>query len=181
MPSVFQTILPILLAGCGVAGCTTPQDGGGRDRTAPNGKAIQRADRDLARSPFDQQARRGVERQRTLYDHHFEPATARLSSLGRRDLAVLAGVLRSDGGRISVRRGTTSEELYSARVVIVGETLVADGVQLDRIVIDDGPPGGRGIASRDAVTIHSEISREELTIPEGSILSSMGGATEVSR
>lgn len=181
MPSLFKSILPILLAGCGVAGCDTPQDRGGRDRTAPNGDVIQRADRELASSPFDQQARRGVERQRTLYDHHFEPASARLSSLGRRDLTVLARMLRSDGGRISVRRGTAPEELYSARVVTVGETLVAEGVRLDRIVIDDGPPGGRGASSRDAVMIHSELSREQLTIPTGSILSSMGGATEVSR
>lgn len=181
MPSFFKIIPSLLLAGLAVAGCDSSPDRNRPGGVTPDSDAIQRADRMMATSPFDDQARRGVERQRTLYDYHFEPESAVLTSLGRRDLDVLAVVLRDGGGRVSVRRGSVSKDLYASRVTVVRDRLVGDGVDRLRIVIDDGSPGGRGVTSQNAVLIRSEIRLKDITVPTGSVLAPMGGSQEVDR
>lgn len=181
MPSFFKIIPSLLLAGLAVAGCDSSPDRNRPGGVTPDSDAIQRADRMMATSPFDDQARRGVERQRTLYDYHFEPESAVLTSLGRRDLEVLAVVLRDGGGRVSVRRGPASKNLYASRVTMVRDRLVGDGVDQSLIVIDDGRLVGRGVTSREAVLIRSEIRLKDITVPSGSVLAPLGGSQEVDR
>lgn len=122
------------------------------------GDAAQRAaDQEFVREPFADQARRGVIRQRALFDAHFVPDSDRLSPLGRRDVSILADALRESGGRISVRRGATSERLYAARVAQVKLAFVGLGIDASRIAIDDSLPGGSGSTTEDALLIRAEI------------------------
>lgn len=181
MHRYLKSIPSLLLVGFAVVACETSSDRSRSGGATPDADAIQRADRMMATTPFEEQARRGVERQKTLYDYHFEPDTASLTPLGRRDIDVLAVLFRRDGGRVSVRRGPVSESLYAARVSSVRDRLVADGVDEKRIVIDDGDPGGRGVTSREAILIRSEIRLKDMAVPTGSILAPMGGSEEVNR
>jgi len=101
---------------------------------------------------------------------------ALFSRFGRRDLATLARDLRRDGGRLSIQRGSASAELYAGRVMAVREALLDLGVDPNRLVIEDGSPGGRGTTSRDAILIRTEIRLEGISIPDGEILGSGGGS-----
>lgn len=128
-----------------------------RNRATIGDAAQRAADQEFVREPFADQARRGVIRQRALFDAHFVPDSDRLSPLGRRDVSILADALRESGGRISVRRGATSERLYAARVAQVKLAFVGLGIDASRIAIDDSLPGGAGSTTEDALLIRAEI------------------------
>jgi hypothetical protein len=64
---------------------------------------------------------------------------------------------------------------------MVRDRLVGDGVDQSLIVIDDGRLVGRGVTSREAVLIRSEIRLKDITVPSGSVLAPLGGSQEVDR
>lgn len=178
----FSRMIPILLLALVAVGCQ-PAPSGGRDSytTRPDVDAVQEADIAMATTPFDDQARRGLEVQRAIFEYHFRPHSAELTSLGRDVVLVLARALERDGGRVSVQRGGASADLYAARIIVVRENLRAGGVGIDRIVIEDGTPGGRGTTSRNAVRIRSEMRLNDIQIPDGQMLEPLGGSKEVMR
>ena len=170
----------LLAAGPAVAGCASSSEST-QERLRTDQSIVVEADRMLVESALDDQVAQGIRRSRAVFPHHFSPESARLTTAGRRVLDVLGPSLSRDGGRISVRRGAVSESLYGARVEAVQEGLIARGVELDRIVLDDGPPGGPGVSSRRAVIIATEIQLSRISVPSGSTLSPQGGSTEVNR
>jgi hypothetical protein len=96
----------------------------------------------------DSAVRAGIVVQHTLFPYHFGADSARLNDLGSDDLAVLISHWRSEnGGDLNVRRGDVSEELYTARVHYVQEQLKLAGIEVNRVRISDGLPGGEGMAS----------------------------------
>lgn len=109
--------------------------------------------------------RMGVDRaiiaQHTLYSYHFAANGAMLNELGARDLAILAGHFAEYEGTLNVRRGDTEPGLYEARVVHVMEELAKAGVDVHRMNIADGMPGGSGLPS-ERVVIIMEASRSRL-------------------
>ena len=109
------------------------------------------------REPFKDQARQGVIRQRALFDAHFIPDSDQLSALGRRDVAVLADAMRSTGGGIAVRCGSVSPELFAARVATVRRTLIAAGIDPQRVIISSDMPKGPGTTTEDALMIRADI------------------------
>lgn len=134
-------------------------------------------DKRYVREPFEDQARAGVLRQRALFDLHFRPGSDELTPLGERDLAILAEAVEEDGGAISVRRGSTGERLYKSRVETVRAGLLAAGIDARRIRIDDGSPGGEGVATGEAILIRAKIRDQPMTSPsQGQMLSPTGGA-----
>lgn len=157
------------------ASCSAPKRGE-PDKVRIGDAMQQTADASFVREPFDDQARLAVLRQRALFDHHFEPFSSHLTSLGERDLQILAAAMRRDGGRISLPRGGCSESLHAARVEAVRAALEADGIAADRIELDGGPIGGRGVSTAEAILIRVEIARNPLKIPDAST-SSASSAT----
>ena len=176
----FSRMIPILLLAVFAAGCrsASSESREGHD-VRPDVDGIRAADAAMATSFFDDQARRGIEVQRSIFEYHFRPHSAELTSLGRKVVLVITDALERDGGRISVQRGVASPDLYAARIIVVRESLRAGGVGLERIVIEDGTPGGRGTTSRDAVRIRSETRLNDIKIPDGTMLSPSGGSGEV--
>lgn len=89
----------------------------------------------------------------TLYPYHFVKNGAQLNELGERDLAVLVGHLSMNGGHLNVRKLDASPELYEARVSVVRQKLEDGGIDMNRISISDGMPGGSGMPSEDVIVI----------------------------
>lgn len=148
-----------------------------RDRVSISDADQRAADQAFVREPFSDQARRGVVRQRALFDAHFVPESDRLSSLGRRDVAILAEALRTSGGRVSVRRGSASEQLYAARVSQVRAAFVSFGIEQSRITIDDGLPGGAGATTEDALLIRADIRDNPMAPISDAVLPPTGSGT----
>lgn len=163
------------LLGLAAACSSPPRDAPERVRV---GDEMQRsADAAFVREPFDDQARLAVLRQRALFDHHFEPFSTRLTPLGQRDLGWLAEAVRRDGGSISLPRGGCSESLHEARVLAVTDALLTDGIAADRIEVESGAQGGRGVSTAAAILIRARIERNPLKVPDSSSSGSTATAT----
>ena len=169
--AVTLSAVSLLFIGCGTAPKMAP------DRRVIDDDVQYAADQQFVKDPFDEQARLGVVRQRTLVEADFQIDSATLSPLGRKDVTILAQAVREDGGSISVRKGYASQELYDARVAEVRARLVAAGIQLERIVIVDRPAGGTGEATAEALVIRKDIRTTPLPNPSGEKLSPQGGAS----
>ena len=91
--------------------------------------------------------------QHTLFPYHFEPNSAELNELGRRDLGILARHYQQNPGRLNVRRGPTHPNLYQARVDHVVAMLRSGGVVTAAIHISDAPAGGEGMPSEEMMHI----------------------------
>lgn len=94
--------------------------------------------------------------QHTLFPYHFVQNRAELNELGQRDLAVLAGHFMKHPGSLNIRRHEITAELYEARVNFVRERLRQAGINVERMSISDGMPGGSGMASERVLTILEE-------------------------
>ena len=122
-------------------------------------------DQQFVKEPFTDQMRLGVIRQRSLGEEHFLPGSSSLSPLGRRDLTILAEALRDDGGSIAVRRGLADDALYDARIGEVRRRLEATGIARARIVLNQAPAGGTGVATSAALLIRENI--KNVPLPQG--------------
>jgi len=91
--------------------------------------------------------------QHTLFPYHFVQNGAELNELGQRDLAVLTGHFMKHPGRLNIRRHDIPAELYEARVNLVRERLQQAGINVERMNISDGMPGGSGMASERVLVI----------------------------
>lgn len=158
-----------------MAGCSTPpKDESGKLRISDAQQSA--ADKEFLRQPFDDQVAAGVLRQRTIFEHEFEPGSAKLTALGKRDVRILSSALREDGGSISVRRGSAPEALYAARRETVRKALVAEGIAADRVQLDEAASGGAGTSSGEALRIRERIQRGPMQPPPKDILSPTGGS-----
>lgn len=96
----------------------------------------------------------------TIFPYHFVRDAAELSELGERDLAVLTAHLARSGGHLNIRQLDTPANLYEARVNLVHERLNGAGIDMARISISDGLPGGSGMPSeRVLVILEQETSQ----------------------
>lgn len=91
--------------------------------------------------------------QHSLYPYHFVNNSEQLNELGRRDLSILSKHFKEYPGQLNVGRDGTSETLYKARVAYVAGQLKKDGVDISKMAISSGLPGGSGMASSDVVQI----------------------------
>lgn len=164
----------VTLASLGMTGCNTAPKPDPDRRQIPD-KVQYELDKQFVRDPFIDQARQGVLRERSLNDSHFEPNSARLTPVGRRDLAILADALRTDGGTIAVQRGSCTAKLYEARLAEVRQRLIAAGIREDRFALDDGPAGGSGVATDVALVVRKEMRKTGLPTETGQILDPRGG------
>ncbi len=109
-------------------------------------------DVELVNTVNNLQVENAIITQHTLYPYHFETDGAGLNDLGQRDLMVLAKHFKEQPGVLNVRKGETGAELYTARVAQVQSRLKEAGVDVSRMTISDGMPGGPGMPSEALVT-----------------------------
>jgi hypothetical protein len=136
-----------------------------------------KTDQEFVRQPFDDQVAQGVIRQRTIFEHEFEPNSARLTSLGKRDVKILAGALREDGGTITVRQGAAPAELYAARRETVRKALVTEGIAADRFKIGE-VQGAPSVSTSEAMRIRERIQKAPMGPTPKDILTPTGGSNQ---
>ena len=113
----------------------------------------------LINSYNDTAIRNAIIAQHTLFGYHFVKDGAQLNELGQRDLAVLAEHLMKNGGDLNVRRHDTPADLYEARVNLVRDRLQKAGINMGRIQMSDGMPGGSGMASERILVILEDTAK----------------------
>ena len=91
--------------------------------------------------------------QHSLYPYHFVNNSDQLNELGRRDLSVLAKHFKEYPGQLDISRDGTSESLYQARLAYVAGQLKKDGIDISKLTISDGLPGGSGMTSSEVVQV----------------------------
>jgi len=94
--------------------------------------------------------------QHTLYPYHFVANGDGLNDLGRRDFGVLASHYKEHPGPLTIRQGDAPAELYERRVAHVSQRLQQAGVEVSRVGLSDGMPGGTGMPSGRVVLIIRE-------------------------
>ena len=107
----------------------------------------------LVNSYNDTAVQNAIISQHTLYAYHFVQDGPELNEIGERDLVVLTSHLATNGGQVNIRRQDTPAELYQARVNTVQERLRDAGIDMKRVRISEGMPGGSGMASESVVVI----------------------------
>ena len=113
------------------------------------------------------QVENAIVTQHTLYPYHFVTDGPGLNDLGQRDLMVLARHYKEQPGALNVRRGETRAALYDARVAQVQKQLKEAGVNLDRMTISDGMPGGPGMPSETILTTTPKVTSGGSTTGSG--------------
>ena len=149
----------LCLAGALLAGCEAEHKA-----TIENRKKL---DIELVNTVNNIQVENAIVTQHTLYPYHFVTDGAGLNDLGQRDLMVLARHYQEQPGALNVRQGQASAALYGARVAQVQSRLKEAGVDMGRVTISDGMPGGPGMPSEAIKT-----TKPKITAPD----SSMGGS-----
>ena len=107
----------------------------------------------LLNSYNDTAIQNAVISQHTLYAYHFVQDGPELNELGERDLVVLIQHFAKNGGSLNIRRHEASAELYQARVNTVRDRLREAGIDMERVSVSDGMPGGSGMASERVIVI----------------------------
>jgi hypothetical protein len=151
----------LCLAGVLLAGCEEEQ-------AVRNEKML---DVEVVNTVNNLQVENALVTQHTLYPYHFVTGGAALNDLGQRDLTVLARHYKEQPGVLNVRQGPAGAALYSARVEQVQSRLKEAGVDLDRMTISDGMPGGPGMPSKAILTTTPKVTGEAYTT------GGMGGST----
>jgi hypothetical protein len=98
--------------------------------------------------------------QHTLFPYHFVNNSSELNELGRRDLAVLTRHFVKNAGPLNIRRHNTPADLYEARVNLVLDALREAGIEMERMSVSDGMPGGPGMPSERVLIILEETQKD---------------------
>jgi len=104
----------------------------------------------------DQAVRNAIIRQSTLYPYQFVENSENLNWLGARDLAALIGHFKAYPGRLSIRQGYVSDDLYKRRVQKVMDVLRHAGIDVSRVKVKDLPAGGDGMSSERVIVIRRQ-------------------------
>ncbi len=131
--------------------------------------AVMQADREpmlnawMVQTWHDVSIRQAVIEHHTLYPHEFIESSALLNELGQRTVKILADQYRQHPGPVVIRQGGVSDELYQARVQQVRTALAAAGVNMERVRVTDGLPGGEATPSERVRYILETKSDQPLT------------------
>lgn len=100
--------------------------------------------KDIVETSYNAQINNGIRRDRTIYPYHFISNEADLNDLGRDQIDALTSDIVKRPIRVNVPRFENDEELHEARVAVVRNRLVENGITEDRINIHDELSGGPG-------------------------------------
>lgn len=140
---LFRIVTLCLMMGV-LTGCTEPQ------AVRQDGRNL---DVELVKTLNNVAVENAIVTQHTIYPYHFVADAGELNELGQRDLTVLANHFKDHPGILNVHRGDAPEDLYNARVADVVSRLKATGVEMNRMSVSDGMPGGSGMTSERVITI----------------------------
>jgi hypothetical protein len=162
-----------LCLGLPMAACMT------QPKPQPNSVRVEddvqrQADRQFTKEPFDDQVRQGVIRQKAIFESQFKPDTSELTSIGQRNVHILAQAMRESGGRIAVPRGSATSALYNARLATVRKALADEGIARDRVEVGDGVAGGPGISTAEALSIRASMAKKPMQESGGQTLNPFG-------
>ena len=129
-------LLCVFLCGCNNAPRKEPVNEGGMNAS-------------LINAYNDTAMENAIIAQHCLYPYHFVNNSEQLNELGRRDLSILSKHFKEYPGQLDINRGDVSEKLYKARVAYVSGQLKKDDIDISKITISDGLPGGSGMSSND--------------------------------
>src|SRR4051812_41982609 len=101
------SILTAAAALLAVAGCQHKAADASADRT-PDERTLNTL---MVQSAYDQNERNAIVTERTIYGHHFRPASAELNDLGLRQVRVLADAYHDDAVHVNVARADASDAL----------------------------------------------------------------------
>ncbi len=148
-----KTTLRIMLIGTAllVVGCS-----GARKQQGQVNRGLM--NQELVKSLFNMQVENAIVTQHTLFPYHFTDNSAELNELGERDFDVLVRHLAENPGRLNIKQGNISDELYEGRVQSVLEKLQDEGVDPEKTAIVDDLAGGKGITSLRAIDIVQDTS-----------------------
>jgi len=93
--------------------------------------------------------------QHTLYPYHFINDSPNLNDLGMRDLSILAKHFKDNPGQLNVSHQNANEALYAQRTSFIAEQLNKSGVDMSKIIISDGMPGGSSMSAEDVLLIRA--------------------------
>jgi len=151
MQRIFLTTVLLAIGASIGCTCSEPAHPFADDRDELNALIVQ--------SYFKEAAANAVLAEHTLYAHHFCPNSSALTELGQQHVEILSAHYAAQPGALNVRRGDTSEELYDARIQTVRDAMADAGVEVDGLEIGDGPVGGRGISSEQALLNYARSRR----------------------
>jgi len=170
--SLLVLLTPMAMVGCNES---PPMDAS----IESSSRQQQAADKWFVESQTHASITNGILAQRTMYPYHFDPASARLTDLGRRDLAILADYFRNTSRTLTLVRGDASDELYLARTGMVRDSLKQAGIDLAHVTIADGAPGGAGISGQYIVdTAKSDKGQYSGASPGITIQGLSGGSSD---
>jgi hypothetical protein len=139
-----STVVVTLLIGVLLAGC---------DESTTKGPDERVVNTRLMNSYNDTAIQNAIVSQHTLFAYHFVQDGPELNELGERDLAILTQHFVRNGGYLNIRRHEASAELYQARVNTVRDRLQEAGIDMERVRVSEGMPGGSGMASERVLVI----------------------------
>ena len=140
-----RTLALLTIAGmlAGAAGCEAP----------PERLAAYPSDEWLVSAYADDAVANAIIAQHTLYPYHFVANSDEMNDLGRHDLGILADHFKENPGQLNVRQGTEPKGVYAARLGAVVEFLKNADVDVARVRIANGIPGGAGMSADRIVKI----------------------------
>ncbi len=139
------TSIAVMACAFGGFGCQQPESIQLTDaqRSATNAWTV--------RSYLEQQSANAVVTEGTIYPHHFLTGTAKLNDLGQRSVRQIASHGVPDAGRINIRRGSETPQLYRDRIETIKQVLAQTGFQTE-VTVDD-LTGGAGMASEHVLIV----------------------------
>ena len=146
---IISIYLPLLL----LAGCSEDMQDETRDNHELNSKLIE--------SYSDISIKNAIISQHTLFPYHFVNNSSQLNELGDNDLMILIEHFVKNPGRLNIRQGEVSSEIYQARINLVIEKIKDAGIDKKKINISDDMAGGSGMSSEKVLVILENDSKAD--------------------
>ncbi len=142
----------------------------------PSPQSHQDADRWMVNQPFKDQSEAAIAQERVIYPGRFVSNSAKLNSLGIRDVQVISDAAGDGAVRIVVRRGNVSDELYADRVASVLTEFDSLGIATNRLQVTSMSDFGSGTPATEVIRIQKESRSQTLRPAQGEVLSPTGGS-----
>jgi hypothetical protein len=115
----------------------------------------------LIESYSDISIKNAIISQHTLFPYHFVNNSSQLNELGDNDLIILIEHFMKNPGRLNIRQGEVSDEIYQARINLVLEKMKDAGIDRRKINVSDNMPGGSGMSSENVLVILENDSKAD--------------------
>lgn len=116
---------------------------------------------ELIESYSDISIKNAIISQHTLFPYHFVNNSVQLNELGDNDLTILIEHFIKNPGRLNIRQGKVSNEIYQARTNLVLEKMRDAGIDKKKVNISDDMSGGSGMSSENVLVVLENASKSD--------------------